>query len=105
MKRLQVFVALLAILAFVAHPGFVFAQRPDREAMMTSAAKKAFKELLTEADKNHDGKFSRTEFLEIFKDKEKAEKNFKTWDLNKDGFITEEEYVQAVVNITGPRKG
>jgi hypothetical protein len=42
-----------------------------------------------------DGKFSKTEFFAIYKDKDKAEKNFKTWDLNKDGFITEEEYISC----------
>jgi Ca2+-binding EF-hand superfamily protein len=102
MRRLPVFVVLLALLGFIAHSGLGQAQMPDRAAMMASAAKSAFQKLQTEVDKNHDGKLSKTEFFAIYKDKDKAEKNFKAWDLNQDGFITEEEYIKAVVNIGKP---
>jgi hypothetical protein len=34
-------------------------------------------------------KFS--QYQPIYKDKDKAEENFKMWDLNQDEFITEEE--------------
>ena len=72
--------------------------------MMASAAKAAFKELQTKIDKNQDGKLSKVEFFAVYKDKDKAEKNFRAWDLNEDGFITEEEYVKAAVNISKQRK-
>lgn len=66
---------------------------------MKKAARNAFKELLTNADKNRDGKLSKAEFMKIWRDKNTGEKNWKMWDTNKDGYVTEEEYVNAVVNI------
>jgi len=66
---------------------------------MKKAAQKAYKGLLKELDKNHDGKLSKAEFMLTWKDKKYGEKNYKQWDTNKDGFITEEEYVNAVMNI------
>jgi len=58
-----------------------------------------YKALLKETDKNKDGKISKVEFCAIWKDKKIAEEKFKAWDVNKDGCITEEEYVKAVMNI------
>jgi len=104
MQRLPGFVLVLALLGLVTHSELVLTQTPDGAAMMALAAKDAFQKLKVEVDKNHDGKLSKTEFWVIYKDKEKAEKNFKTWDLNQDGFIMEEEYVKAVANIAKPRK-
>jgi Ca2+-binding EF-hand superfamily protein len=103
MKRLPAFVVLSALLGFITHTGLALAQGPDRAAMMASAAKSAFQKLKAEVDKDKDGKLSRAEFFAAWKDKEKAEKNYKAWDLNQDGYITEEEYVKAVANIAKPR--
>jgi len=66
---------------------------------MDQAARKAYKELLKETDKNKDGKISKAEFYAIWKDKKVAEKNYKAWDTNKDGYIVEDEYVKAVMDI------
>jgi len=52
--------------------------------------------LLKETDKNNDGKISKVEFFAIWKDKKIAEEKYKVWDLNKDGYITEEEYVKSM---------
>jgi hypothetical protein len=68
------------------------------------AARNAFKEILKYSDKNKDGKLSKAEFMTIWRDKNTGEKNWKTWDTNKDGYVTEEEYVNAVANIQKPRK-
>ena len=104
MKRLTVVVTLLALLGFMTQAGFVLAQSPEAAAKMASAAKEAYKKLLAEVDKNHDGKISKAEHQPIYKDKDKAEENFKMWDLNQDGFIAEEEYVKAVTNMRRSRK-
>ena len=104
MRRFPAFVVISALSAFIVHSGSVLAQRPDRDAIMASAAKSAFQKIKTEVDKNKDGKLSKAEFFAIYRDKRIAEKNYTTWDLNKDGFITEEEYVKAVVNIGNRRK-
>ena len=66
---------------------------------MKKAARNAFKEILKNTDKNKDGKLSKAEFMTIWRDKNTGEKNWKTWDTNKDGYVTEEEYVNAVANI------
>jgi Ca2+-binding EF-hand superfamily protein len=100
MKRITAMFLMLGFLVFMAQAGLVSAQNQKMEA----AARAAFKQLLAETDKNHDDKISRAEHLAIWKDKDYGEKNFKMWDLNNDGYITEEEYVKAVGNITRERK-
>lgn len=67
-------------------------------------AKKAYQDLLKELDKNHDGKISKSEYMTMWKDKNAGEKNWKMWDTNKDGYILEEEYVNAVASIQKSRK-
>lgn len=66
---------------------------------MKKAARNAFKEILKNSDKNKDGKLSKAEFMTIWKDKKTGEKNWEAWDTNKDGYVTEEEYVNAVAYI------
>ena len=53
-----------------------------------------YKMILSQADTNKDGKLSVTECKAIYKDKRMAEKNCTFWDVNKDGIITEDEYVK-----------
>lgn len=93
MKRSKLFLLLILLLSFLLLGPNSFSQD------MKKAGKKAYKELLKELDKNHDGKLSKTEFMAAWKDKNYGEKNYKQWDTNKDGYITAEEYVNAVVNI------
>jgi Ca2+-binding EF-hand superfamily protein len=71
----------------------------DESKKIEQSARKAYKELLKETDKNKDGKISKAEFYAIWKDKKVADKNYKAWDTNKDGFILEDEYVKAVMDI------
>jgi hypothetical protein len=53
-----------------------------------------YKEIVLQADANKDGKLSVAECKAIYKDKALAEKNCNFWDVNRDGTITEDEYVQ-----------
>jgi hypothetical protein len=62
-------------------------------------ARNAYKQILSEADKNKDGKLSLAECKAIFKDKAKAEKNCGFWDVNHDGVIMEDEYVGQVLSL------
>lgn len=96
MKRSKLVLLIILILSFILLGPNSFSQD------MKKAARNAFKEILKNSDKNKDGKLSKAEFMTIWKDKNTGEKNWKTWDTNKDGFITEEEYVNAVGNIGNP---
>jgi hypothetical protein len=58
-----------------------------------------YRQILTRADKNGDGKLSLAECMSISKDKNKIEKDCKYWDADGDGVITEEEYVKQVRGI------
>jgi hypothetical protein len=53
-----------------------------------------YREIVLQADTNKDGKLSVIECKTIYKDKTIAEKNCNFWDVNRDGVITEDEYVQ-----------
>jgi hypothetical protein len=61
--------------------------------------RQAYRMILSQADANKDGKLSAAECMAIFKDKSAAEKNCSFWDIDKDGIITEDEYVQQALNI------
>jgi Ca2+-binding EF-hand superfamily protein len=69
-----------------------------------NSAHEAYKMLLKETDKDKDGKISKKEFLAIWKDKKAAEEKYKAWDVNNDGFITEEEYVQVAMDAGKKKK-
>lgn len=56
--------------------------------------RQAYKMIVSQADTNKDGKLSAAECRAIWKDKNIADKNCGFWDVDKDGFITEAEYVQ-----------
>lgn len=98
MKRSKLVLLIILLLSFLLIGPSTFSQD------MKKAARNAFKEILKNSDKNKDGKLSKAEFMTIWKDKNTGEKNWKTWDTNRDGYITEEEYVNAVANIQKPRK-
>ena len=57
-------------------------------------SRQAYQMILSQADTNKDGKLSAAECRAIWKDKDTAEKNCSFWDADKDGFITEAEYVK-----------
>jgi hypothetical protein len=61
--------------------------------------RQAYRMILSQADANQDGKLSAAECMAIYKDKSTAEKNCSFWDVNKDGIITEDEYVKQALNI------
>ncbi len=94
MKQSKLFLFLILLLSFLLLGTNSFSQD------MKKYAKKAYRDLLKAADKNHDGKLSKAETYAMWKDKNVAENNYKSWDTNKDGYITEEEYVNTVMKIT-----
>jgi hypothetical protein len=59
----------------------------------------AFQMILSQADANKDGKLSVDECMSIYKDKGMAEKNCTFWDVDKDGIITEDEYVMQASKL------
>jgi hypothetical protein len=93
MKRMNliVFATAILFLTLTINPVSAF----DQEA----ALKTAYNQLLTEVDKNKDGKISSGECLSVWKDKVYGETKCKYWDKNGDGIITEEEYVQQGLKI------
>jgi hypothetical protein len=93
MNRVNIIVFVTAILFLTLTINPVSAL--DREAML----KTAYNQLLTEVDKNKDGKISKEECLSVWKDKAYGETKCKYWDANGDGIITEEEYVQQGLKI------
>lgn len=61
--------------------------------------KQAYVMILSQADADKDGKLSVAECMTIYKDKTLAERNCTFWDIDKDGVITETEYIQQVSNV------
>jgi Ca2+-binding EF-hand superfamily protein len=62
-------------------------------------AKNAFREIVGQVDTNRDGKLSLAECKGIYKDAVMAEKNCTFWDVDKDGTITEAEYVGQAMSM------
>jgi Ca2+-binding EF-hand superfamily protein len=91
MKAVIAFGTLLAALV-VSPPGF--AAGPQDQG-----AREAYKMILSQADVNKDGRLSAAECRAIWKDKSTAEKNCTFWDADKDGFITEAEYVKQASSL------
>jgi hypothetical protein len=58
-----------------------------------------YREILSQADANKDGKLAVIECKAIYKDKAIAEKNCTFWDADHDGVITEDEYVQQAAGL------
>jgi hypothetical protein len=90
MKWIIVSVAILIGMVMVS-PGYAAA--PEQNI------RQAFKMILSQADANKDGKLSVEECMSIYKDKGMAEKNCTFWDVDKDGTITEDEYVMQASNM------
>jgi len=71
----------------------------DREAVKIKALKTGYNMLLSEVDKDKNGKISMEECLATWKDKTIGESKCKYWDKNGNGIITEEEYIQQGLQI------
>lgn len=94
-SSLQVGFFLVLVLC-VAFPVIASAQTtgPSDEIL-----REAYREILAQADRNRDGRLSLNECLAIWKDRQKGERDCRYWDANRDGVITEDEYVKQVRNI------
>jgi Ca2+-binding EF-hand superfamily protein len=62
-------------------------------------ARSAYKLILSQTDANKDGKLSLAECRAIYKDPALADKNCNFWDANKDGLISEDEYVKQAQSL------
>jgi hypothetical protein len=65
--------------------------------------REVFVQVRTIADTNQDGTLSFVECRTLLTDQKQAERNCRFWDANKDGIITEDEYVERVGRVTGRR--
>jgi hypothetical protein len=92
MKKIYVFSTAVYFIL-----GFIWC--PDSFGQPDSFIKEAYKQILSEADKNKDGKLQISECQAIFKDKKKGAADCGFWDANHDGVITEEEYVSQVKSL------
>ncbi len=70
---------------------------------MNQMAKNAYKQILQNADRNHDGKISLAECKALFKDNATGQKNCGFWDANHDGIITEDEYISQAMSFQGKK--
>lgn len=86
MRTVITLAAGLTTLAMASH---AFAAGPPEQNI-----RQAYRMILSQADTNKDGKLSAAECRAVWKDKDTAEKNCDFWDIDKDGFITEAEYVK-----------
>lgn len=86
---MKTFMALAAGLAMLA-----VALQADPAGPPELTRRQAYQMILSQADTNKDGKLSAAECRAMWKDKDTAEKNCGFWDVDKDGVITEAEYVK-----------
>jgi Ca2+-binding EF-hand superfamily protein len=61
--------------------------------------KSSYTMLLEQVDTNKDGKLAVAECMSIYKNPSMAEKNCTFWDVDKDGFIKQDEYVSQVKSL------
>ena len=97
MKGIVVLAALL-ITSIMAFPAYTANQAQEQRT------RDAFNMILSQTDTNKDEKLSVTECQAIYKDKNMAEKNCTFWDINKDGIITEDEYVKQASSLGKKKK-
>lgn len=91
MKKRIASTALLLIVT-IAAPGYTAGPPADN-------ARNVFKMLLEQVDANKDGELSVAECMNIYTTRSVAEKNCTFWDVDRDGIIKEDEYVQQTQNI------
>jgi hypothetical protein len=82
-------ILILVSIIIISTVSVVFSAGPSDERIRS-----VYREIVLQADANKDGKLSVTECKVVYKDKALAEKNCNFWDVNHDGTITEDEYVQ-----------
>ena len=92
MKKISILA--LAGVVITGSASFVHSAGPSDEF-----ARNAFRQILSQADTNKDGKLSLAECKGIYKDAAMAEKNFTFWDPNKDGTIAEDEYPSQAISL------
>ena len=85
------------IFSFLILSGSVSFAKP--KVVREDLIRNAYRQILTAADKNGDGKLSMDECMSISKNKKKIEKDCKYWDADGNGVITEDEYVKQVLKI------
>lgn len=93
-----VILTVLLVTAVMAFPAYTADQAQEQRA------RDAFRMILEQADTNKDGKLSMAECMAMYKDKNMAEKNCTFWDINKDGIITEDEYVKQASSLGKKKK-
>ena len=67
-------------------------------------ARDAFRQILSQADTNRDGKLSLAECKAIYKDAAMAERNCTFWDVNKDGKLDSEEKAKMKEDLKKQRE-
>ena len=87
-------VLILVSITIIITASIVFSAGPSDERIRS-----VYREIVLQADTNKDGKLSVTECKAVYKDKALAEKNCNFWDVNHDGTITEDEYVQKAGSL------
>lgn len=87
---------VLLLIAFVVLFPLSYARSQDGNAEVKKA-RDEFQTLLKQTNQNNDEKISREEFLAKFKDNKIGEKKFEDLDVNKDGYISEDEYVKVTL--------
>jgi len=99
MKGYRIWSVFLVLLfsSFILAGGLSSAQ--ESKGPPTAMISAAYRQILSGADKDGDGKLSMQECLSVSKDKKKIEKDCKYWDANGDGMITEDEYVTQVKKL------
>ena len=98
MKRYAIlFLSGLFIFSFLILSGSISFAKEN--AAREDLIRNAYRQILTAADKNGDGKLSMDECMSLSKNKKKIEKDCKYWDADGNGVITEDEYVKQVLKI------
>jgi len=96
-KFAMLFLSVMFIISFLIFSGSVSFAKP--KAAREDLIRNAYRQILTAADKNGDGKISMDECMAISRDKKKIAKDCKYWDADGNGVITEDEYVKQVLKI------
>lgn len=89
----------ITLLAFVCIAIASSVALTDAAGSSDEFARNAFKQILSQADTNKDGKLSAAECKAIYKDPAQAQKNCTFWDANADGTITEDEYASKAMSM------
>ncbi len=96
MNKLSMIVLFTGIVVLLIGSNYSWAQKEP-------ACTDSFQTRFNEKDTDGDGKISRNEHMEY--SKKRAEKKFTRMDLNKDGFISNEEYKKAKTERRKKDKG